>query len=230
MDLVTRVKLALPTPLKSKVKIARARFAIAMGWERWQWPALHELDRKMVERLPETGVFLEIGGNDGYTGSNTWNLEMHRGWLGVLIEPLPSAFGIATKARRNSMVYNYACVGPDGPPTLTLVDRGPMAVGLGLLERDEETRRVGGVEQTVEANTTTLSALIDRSPWDPITFMVIDVEGAEMHVLAGLDLDRHTPDFLLIETDRLDEVTDRLSGHMRYVEALSHHDYLFARS
>lgn len=226
---MTRAQLALPTPLKSRVKIARARAAAAVGSERWQWPALHELDRKMVERLPESGTFLEIGGNDGYTGSNTWNLERHRGWVGILVEPLPSAYEISTRARRNSVVYNYACVGPDGPSSLTLVDRGPMAVGLGLLDRDEEVRRVGGVERKVEAQTTTLSALIDRSPFDLITFMVIDVEGAEMHVLAGLDLVRHTPDFLLIETDKLDEVTERLAGHMRYVEPLSHHDYLFTR-
>lgn len=229
MSLGMRLRALLPPTLSSWVKVARARVAESLGFSWWQMPALHGLDVQMLERLPEVGTFLEVGGHDGYSYSNTYYLERHRNWRGILIEPL-ATHRIAARHRRGSVVFNRACVGPDGPAIVRLVDRGPMAVSLGMLDCAEEARRVGGVERVVEAPTATISSLIDQSGLTRITFMVIDVEGAEMHVLAGLELRRHTPDFLLIETDRLDEVTCRLAGHMQYEAALSHHDHLFVRA
>lgn len=34
------------------------------------------------------GTFLDVGGFDGVTGSNTFFLETNRGWTGALVEPV----------------------------------------------------------------------------------------------------------------------------------------------
>lgn len=216
----------IPTGVRSRLKIARARAFERVGSTRYSYPALNRLDRLMLERLPDEGTFLEVGANDGYSQSNTYYLERRRGWRGVLIEPLPSLFRVCA-SHREADCYNFACVGPDGATNLTLVDRGLMTVSLGLLPAEEEKRRVASHDKLVEVPTAKLSSLIDRSSIDSVTFMSVDVEGAELDVLAGLDLDRHSPEFLLVETGKLDQVKALLSGRMRHERQLSHHDHLF---
>lgn len=44
------------------------------------------------------GCFVDIGANDGITGSNTYFFETELGWGGLCVEPLPSAFA---KLRQN---------------------------------------------------------------------------------------------------------------------------------
>ena len=38
------------------------------------------------------GTFLEIGGNDGSSTTNTWRLENCHGWRGILVEGHPQLF------------------------------------------------------------------------------------------------------------------------------------------
>jgi hypothetical protein len=41
----------------------------------------------LLQHLPRDSVFVEAGAIDGLYGSNTWSLERHRGWSGLLVEP-----------------------------------------------------------------------------------------------------------------------------------------------
>lgn len=72
----------------------------------------------------------------------------------------------------------------------------------------------------------TLSSAIDRSGIGThIDFLSLDVEGYELHVLQGLDLIRHRPTWILIETAALEHVLELLRMY-EVVEQMSHHDYL----
>lgn len=227
---MSKVSSKLPRQIKSWIKVGRARiFEIARS-ERYALPALNGLDKAMLDILPASGTFLEIGANDGYSQSNTFYLERSRGWIGILIEPIPSLYGICKRHRTQSACFNLACVGPGGPPTITLADKGLMTVSLGLLPADEETRRKDGSDSEVVVDAVQLSDVIDRAPIDSITFMSIDVEGAELHVLAGLDLTRHAPEYLLVETQDLSAVQEIVSPTLRLEKSLSHHDYLFVKA
>lgn len=46
------------------------------------------------------GTFVDVGGFDGVTGSNTFFLELFRGWTGLLVEPVGSQIEVARKVRR----------------------------------------------------------------------------------------------------------------------------------
>jgi FkbM family methyltransferase len=210
------------------VKTARARLAEAVGSERYSWPALNLLDRLVVPYLPAgPGTFLEIGANSGYLQSNTYYLERRRGWAGILIEPLPVHFRMCRFTRPSSTCFNVACVAPDGPTTVELINRTLESVVLGSQSAADETKRLAARRPgaTLTVPTKTLSACIDESPFDSITFMSVDVEGAEFSLLAGLDWDRHCPDWLLIETDYPERLVDACPGMIMEAQ-LSFHDYL----
>lgn len=76
----------------------------------------------------------------------------------------------------------------------------------------------------------TLSQVIDESPFDRVSFMSIDVEGYEAQVLGGLNLVRHCPDYLLIETVQIEQVEIVIGKYMQLHSQLSHHDFLFKKS
>ena len=56
------------------------------------------------------GVYVEIGGNDGMTASNTLFFEQHLNWTGVLIEPNPCGQCVLPTIRpRDRVVHAGAC-------------------------------------------------------------------------------------------------------------------------
>lgn len=225
---MSKLREALPLGVRKSAKVARARIFEKLGRDTYSWPALNELDRKMAERLPSTGTFLEVGGNDGYSQSNTYYLERHRGWTGVLIEAVPALAERARRTRTRSQVYTLALASPDeaGKP-IRFLDMDLMSIPDGMpLDEDHRAARCRG---SMNVSTATLSSVLDHAGIGAPTFMSVDVEGAELAALSGLDLERHAPQFLLVETEDVDPVADLLSEHMTMVDKLSFHDYLFER-
>jgi len=69
-----------------------------------------QLDR-IIDR--DRGFFIEAGGFDGFTQSNTDYLERFRGWRGILVEPMPELAALARRNRPEARVLRYALVGHD---------------------------------------------------------------------------------------------------------------------
>lgn len=224
-------KKALPEPLKRRAKVLRARGLERLGRDALSYPALNGLDRKVIPRLPERGVFLEIGANDGYSQSNTYQLS-RRGWTGILVEPVPSLFKACRRTRRESQCFNVACGAPGGPDAVTIVDLNLMSTVVGVRGSvDQQLERAGlAGGRRVEVPSTTLSAVIDEAGNPAIDFISVDVEGLELEVLSGLDLARHAPGHLLIETTDSEAASALLAPWMRQVEQLGSWDYLFRRA
>jgi len=227
--MLAEAKRLVPKSIRRSLKINRARVFERLGSARYSRPALDRLDEKVLAFLPSTpGVFVELGANDGYSYSNTYFLERMCGWRGVLIEPLPALHKICQRVRPRSQCFNLACVADDRTTSVTIADADVMSVTLGQQDPEQERRRILGFARfAVPAST--LSAILDQANEPNIDFASVDVEGAELAVLDGLDLTRHTPSILLVETAVPDEVAARLEGWMVPVTQLSHHDYLFKK-
>jgi len=198
---------------------------------------LNKLDVKLAELLPQHGTYIEIGANDGLAQSNTWWLERDRGWSGLLIEPALNRFLdlVRNRGSENSFACT-ACLSPDhdgGHVDLIYADLMSTSDTQGLLgvEPAQHTQDSVSVGQQVRfsAPVTTLSSLIDVFGLPCyFDFLSVDVEGAELHVLRGLDASRHRVKHLLVETRDLGSVKDHLAGvGYEYVTDLSHHDFLF---
>lgn len=163
---------------------------------------------------PRGGTFIELGGNDGLQASNSYLLERELGWDGVLIEAIPE---LAAEARRNRPRTTVVCA---------VVSASERCDVVGMDDQDL-TSVVSPDPSRLMVATTTLSTVIDRvMDGRPPDLLSVDVEGHEMAVLAGLNLQKHRPRWILIETAHVDGVSRALSCY-ELVEQLSYHDYLY---
>ena len=207
------------------------------------YAALYAMDRKLEKYIGfKDGTFIEAGANDGIAQSNTYFLEKKLGWRGLLIEPIPKYYRMCQKARKAKTVN--CALGPfenDGKE-LEILSGGLMSIPTAVDDKLLHGRSVqehaafGAREfgsrapQLVRAKIRALSNLLDEQGIQKIDFFSLDVEGFELEVLKGLDMSRHRPEFILIETEQLDQVTGFLSPHYRLIDSLSHHDFLFKRA
>lgn len=246
---ITRVLTRVLKLLGLRESVIRGRYALARarrsvferrGSYRFSHPALHEMDRKLdaiIDR--DGGFFVEAGGHDGYTQSNTYFLERIRGWRGVLVEPMPEMAAEAQRNRPASHVFQCALV-PLGHPedhvemefgdlfsTVRDGDHGDEAWvqgGLVLGWRDHRVERVPARP---------LSGLLDERGVSEVDLLSLDVEGYEPQALRGLDFTRHAPAWILVEMHDLQAGREAIGEVLgdRYVEheLLSPLDVLYRR-
>ena len=203
----------------------------------YPWTGLNGLDKKLVAEIGEQrgGFFIEAGGNDGIRQSNTFYLARKRGWSGVLVEAIPSLAAQCSRNRPESTVINCALVSSaQQGQEISMVDVDLMSMVDTQAASQEEAlttaERVQGLErQFVKVKGETLSNVIDALHSPEIDLLSLDVEGHEIDVLQGLDLIRHSPRWVLIETQRLEQVAQILESTHELIKPLSHHDYLFKR-
>lgn len=203
---------------------------------------LHGLDRKLKAYIDSKGgYFVELGANDGVSQSNTLYFERERSWRGILIEPILHAF---LKCKQNraaeNRFYCAACVPDDyDKPFVELTYANLMTAPTGLDSDIADARAhaqsgdiylpAGETTVDVMAPARTLQSILeDASAPDLIDLLSLDVEGAELAVLKGVDHRRFRFRFMLIESRNVDRLTDYLGqqGYM-LLDKLSQHDYLF---
>lgn len=150
------------------------------------------------------GTFVEVGAYDGVTFSNTWGLA-HRGWGGLLIEPLPDLAErcrVAHASHPGVRVLNVA-IGSSGEREKELSIAGALTTG--SREQVDEYRRVGWIDEerpvtTITVPCKTLDEVLTEAGIQPgFEVLVVDVEGQEAEVLSTLDLARWRPAMLVIE-------------------------------
>ncbi len=200
-----------------------------------------ELDSVLNPSVRKPGFFVELGANDGITYSNSKRLELFFDWRGILIEPEPRSFYQLKRNRsRKSYFYNVAAVSFQySKPTIDLMYSGLMTTPLegnsSLMDPTEHAldgeRFLQNSETTYifSANARTLnSILVESSAPKNMEFLSLDVEGGEYEVLNGIDHLQYRFEFMLIETQNLEEIVNFLKplGYS-YLKKLSVHDYLF---
>ena len=165
----------------------------------------------------ERGTYAEVGAHDGLRNSNTYLFEQ-RGWAGVLVEPDPAVARVCADNRPGSQVVQAAAVGP-GAPSEVMFERSELS-DHSSLSLDRRHRRklkslTGSAPATelIRVPAATLTEIVERAKLDRIDFLTIDVEGHELQVLRGFDLDRWRPAFVIVERNYL-WPDPRLFAHM----------------
>ncbi|NDV02519.1 FkbM family methyltransferase [Pseudoroseicyclus tamaricis] len=151
------------------------------------------------------GTFLDIGGYDGVTGSNTLFLERHRGWRGALVEPVPAQLEKA-KAARRCPCLRYAVAAEAGEAEFIEIAEGYTQMsGLsgsydeGLLRKVRADPRHR--EAVIRVETRTLSGLLEETGLEHPDFISLDIEGGEVAALAAFPFARHRVGLWAIENN-----------------------------
>jgi FkbM family methyltransferase len=149
------------------------------------------------------GFYVEVGAYDGVGFSNTYFFEAV-GWTGLLIEPVPALYRACLSSRPFSRVINTV-VGKGESRQSVEFSVAEGCAGVGTLsffgDNPQQLKRIhkeGGVVRTIEVPLVSLNSLLEDHRKE-IDFVSIDVEGREMDVLQGFDLQRFRPRVLVIE-------------------------------
>ena len=162
-----------------------------------------DIESILDETFPQQPFFLEIGCWDGVQGSNSYHLEHERGWNGLCVDPFPKNFenrdcALCTKAiSLDGLPREFIKVSTDRR------NNGDVSYFSGF--RDSISLHKDTIEQfceyeVVKVETITIPQLYERYRLPHyIEFLSVDVEGAEMEVFSGINLEDYKFGMIIFE-------------------------------
>ncbi len=145
-----------------------------------------------------TGFYIDIGASDPQHFSVTKHFY-DLGWRGINVEPIPAYHAALLRERPRDLNLGLAIAAEAGTRSFF---EAPGYDGLSTLDLEQVTylRQQGYPIVEYEVATMTADELFEQHVEGTVDFLKVDVEGAEVAVLQQLDLTRHRPRVLLIES------------------------------
>jgi len=153
------------------------------------------------------GFFIEAGANTGYAGSVCWHLENDYGWSGMNIECNPHCFAELEKNRPNCINVSRALSAREEELVFTFPIDGPRKLFAGqgsvVFNRGHWGERPS---RQITVKSISLRELLTKHDIKVVDLLVLDVEGHELSVLAGLNGSKVMPAVIAIEDSKIDVV------------------------
>ncbi len=157
--------------------------------------------RFFKERLKQTnGFFVDVGANDGITGSNSLAFE-EAGWKGLLVE--------ANVAHKEALLKRkwkteFVAVSDSASVKFSAVSGISNLHGLSRIDTSEKfyqlVKKNNGSVVEKEIPAKTLTCILDDNNVDKnFDVLSVDVEGHELVVLNSLDFNKYVPRVMLVE-------------------------------
>lgn len=164
------------------------------------------------------GYFVEFGAMDGRGLSNTWLLEHHFDWTGIVAEPNPQ---FAEAIRRNRSCYvSTDCVYSRSGETVDFRVVSDQALSrIASINPFDANEQRGGRSRFSDVRVPTISLhdlLMAAGAPDIIDYLSIDTEGSEFEILRPLDFERWRFRVITVEhnkTPARQQIFELLSAH-----------------
>ncbi|MBU2992363.1 FkbM family methyltransferase [Octadecabacter sp. 1_MG-2023] len=151
------------------------------------------------------GTFVDVGGYDGVTGSNTFFLETDRGWTGALIEPVRTQIERA-EVNRSCPCVEVAIAASEGEADFIEITEGYTQMSglvdsydkalLGQVRNDKRHK-----ENVIKVKTITLSGILHQMDLVNPDFISLDIEGGEIECLKSFPFEKHDVKIWSIENN-----------------------------
>ena len=147
------------------------------------------------------GFYIDIGCNHPVYNNNTF-IFYKKGWKGVNIDLDKSSIDLFNTYRKNDL--NIIAALSSSNKTKKIYEFHPKSP-LNTLEDKVANYQKAKVQNVYEIKTQTLNQIIEKNKLSKkINFLTIDVEGHELQVLKGFDINVHQPDVIVVEYLDLD--------------------------
>lgn len=210
----------------------------------WMIPLLEKSRSQLLQDLfvlSETnmkrdGYFVEFGATNGIDLSNTYLLETHFGWKGILAEPA-KAWHKQLKANRPSASIETFCVWRDSYSTLTFNETDCLEVStIDFFSNGDEHRKSRQSGKKYQVQSISLrDLLIQYNAPNFIDYLSIDTEGSEYEILKALDFNEYWIGVITVEhnyTIQRELIFELLTSHgyERKYEDISKFDDWYVRN
>lgn len=171
------------------------------------------------------GKFVEVGALDCYTWSNTYGLALAN-WQGLMIEPQPEYFDHCKELYKDNpnIILENCCIGKKNGRTRLYLGGSLSTTKKKIIKtyNSIEGMNFTGLREDnfIICDMFTLDTILKKHNWSKdFEVLSIDVEGAEIDVLNGFDLNYWQPKMIIIEVH--EHHTDkRLSAKAKKVDQL----------
>ena len=160
-----------------------------------------------ISKNKRNGIFLDVGANDGIFTSNTAKLEFEYGWSGICIEANPDLIEKLNKNRPNSKNIHAAVwnerklVEFEIPLNNVKKTQGNLLSRIYNIKRNAPGYKKDTITKLVPVEAYTITDIVVSNMSMPyvIDYMSLDVEGAEIEALQGIDFDLIDIKFMTVE-------------------------------
>lgn len=165
------------------------------GQDRW----VIDYFTKRCGTMPTGLLFVDVGAYDGRMMSNTYTLETEYMWDGICYEPDPEVFELLCHRRQCTCVNKAVSNAPGEAKFQINHDR----TWSGLVGYARELQHKPVVD-TITVPVVTLADEFRERDMDSIAYLSIDAEGADLHVLQGIDFSAVDIDVITVEVNKAD--------------------------
>lgn len=179
----------------------------------------------MFKLNKKNGTFVDFGATNGKHINNSWMLEKHFDWSGIVCEPDPR-FHEELKRNRNCFVETK-CVSNISNQTVTFLQTDtPDLSTISGYDNDEHDRKQ---HTKISVETISLNDMLENYKITEIDYLSIDTEGSEFDILSSFDIDRYLPTIITVEhnyTENRNKIHNLLSnkGYKKEYEMFSRWD------
>ena len=148
-------------------------------------------------RDKKEGIYIDVGCFHPKLANNTY-LLYKKGWRGINIDVDPHTIEIFNYLRPRDYNKQIAVSDKSGEVDLYFYhDRS----AINTLSKETFVSRGGKSLDIKKIKCETLNSIIENSPFkdNKIDFLTIDVEGYEINVLKGFDINKYKPDIIVLE-------------------------------
>eukprot|EP01084_Bolivina_argentea_P233243 392887_1 len=166
-----------------------------------------------MHKQNQSGFYIDLASNDYKDISNSYFFDKCLFWNGICIEPQERYHQNITLYRNCKLIDQ--CIWSEPKQMIfekTITGNAGLSGLKGYNKMAHVNPKIASIEQSITMDCITLQTLIEQFDVQHIDYLSLDVEGAEVHVLKGINLTQIQIDVITVEAND-QEISKYLEDH-----------------